>query len=80
MVFAKQDAVKCPVLVIHCCIQITPKFSDLKQQTGASLVKFTRSALVAQGSPVPILGADMAPLCKPCCGRHPTYKGGGHGC
>ena len=28
------------------------------------------------------LGADMAPLGTPCCGRRPTYKveEGGHGC
>ena len=26
------------------------------------------------GSPVQIPGADMSPLVKPCCGRHPTYK------
>ena len=46
------------------------------------MVKFTRSALVAQGSPVRIQGADMVPLGKPCCGRRPTYKveKGGHGC
>ena len=31
-------------------------------------------ASVARGSPVRILGADMVPLDKPPCGRHPTYK------
>ena len=42
----------------------------------------TRSTLVAQGSPVQIPGAAMAPLDKPWCGRHPTYKveEDGHGC
>ena len=35
-----------------------------------------------RGSPVWILGVDMAPLGKPCCGRRPTYKveEDGHGC
>ena len=41
---------------------------------GGSAVKFAHSASVARGSPVWILGADMAPLSKSCCGRHPTYK------
>ena len=48
----------------------------------STTVKWARSALAAQGSPVWILGVDMAPLGKPCCGRHPTYKveEDGHGC
>ena len=37
-------------------------------------VKFTHSTSAAWGSPVWISGEDMAPLIKPCCGRHPTYK------
>ena len=32
------------------------------------------SASAAWGSPVWIPGVDTAPLAKPCCGRHPTYK------
>ena len=46
------------------------------------MVKCTRSASVAWGSSVRIPGADMAPLGKPYCGRHPTYKveEDGHGC
>ena len=38
--------------------------------------------LAAQGPPVQILGADMAPFGKPCCGRRPTHKveEDGHGC
>ena len=49
---------------------------------GGTAVKFTRSASAARGSPVLILGVDMAPLGKPCCGRRPMYKVAedGHGC
>ena len=38
------------------------------------MVEFPRSASAAWGSPVQILGTDMAALGKPCCIRHPTYK------
>ena len=37
-------------------------------------VKCTRSASVAWGLPVWILGVDMALLGKPCCGRCPHIK------
>ena len=51
-------------------------------QPGGAAVKFTCSTSVAQGLAVRIPGADMAPLGKPCCGRHLTYKveEDGHGC
>ena len=49
---------------------------------GGTVIKFARSASAAWGPPVRILGADMAPLGKPCCGGRPTYKveEDGHGC
>ena len=49
---------------------------------GGAAVRFARSASAAWGLPVRITGADMAPLGKPCCGSHPTYKAeeDGHGC
>ena len=55
---------------------------DYWGRPGGAAVKFACSALAAGGSPVPILGADIAPLGKPCCGRRPTYKveEDGHGC
>ena len=45
-------------------------------------VKSARSVLAAQGWPAQIPGVDMAPLGKPCYGRHSTYKveEDGHGC
>ena len=38
------------------------------------MVRFAHSLLVARCSLVRILGVDMAPLGKPCCGRRPMYK------
>ena len=51
-------------------------------QPCGAVVKFIRSSSEAQGSPVWISGADMAPLGKPCSDRHPTYKAeeNGYGC
>ena len=56
--------------------------SPFRNQPSGTALKFTRSASEAQGSLVRILGADMAALGKPCCGRRPTYKveEDGHGC
>ena len=54
----------------------------LRGQPGGTAVKCAHSALAAQGSPVQILGVDMASLGTPCCGRCPTYKveEDGHAC
>ena len=48
------------------------------QPCGAA-VKFVCSTLAAWGLLVQILGVDMAPLGRLCCGRRPTYKVEEHG-
>ena len=47
-----------------------------------TVVKCARSASAAPDSLAWILGADLVPHGKPCCGRCPTYKveEDGHGC
>ena len=47
-----------------------------------TVVKCTHSALAAWTLLIRIPYVDTAPLGKPCCGRHPTYKveEDGHGC
>ena len=56
--------------------------NDTGGQPGGAAVKSPCSALAAQSWLVWIPGADMAPLGKPWCGRHPTYKveDDGHRC
>ena len=46
----------------------------MRGQPDGTAVKFVPSTLAAQGSPIWILGLDLALLIKPCCGRRPTYK------
>ena len=46
----------------------------LRGWPGGTVVKNAHSASAAWGFQVQIPGADMTPLGKPCCGRHPTYK------
>ena len=70
-----------PSLIVHSfqiflATQYSFKKDPWSRPSGAA-VKYAHSALVAQGSPVQIPGAAMAPVIKPCCGRHPTYKSRG---
>ena len=55
--------------------------SHSRDQPSGAAIKFTRSALVAQGLPVWIPDVHMVLPGTPCCGRSPTYKveEGGHG-
>ena len=64
-----------------CNVQNIARFNNRGWPSGTE-VKFTCSASVVRGLSVQILGADMAPLGKPCCGRRLTYKveEDGHGC
>ena len=48
------------------------KSSGSQGWPGGAAVKFACCSLAAWGSPVWISGADMAPIGKPCCGKHPT--------
>ena len=48
--------------------------SQLGGRPDGTVVKFARYASAAQGSLVQILGADVALLVKPYCGRRPMYK------
>ena len=52
--------------------QIRVNRGHWRGRPGGAVVKFARCASAARGLLVRILVADMAPLVKPCCGRHPT--------
>ena len=58
------------------CMYIKPPFKKFngRGQPGGAALKCAGSTLAAWGSPVRMLGVDMALLGRPCCGRHPTYK------
>ena len=62
-----------PGIGTHQQVCLWIKRGYLRGWPGGVAVKFTCSASLAEGSPVQILGADLALLIKPCCGRHPTY-------
>ena len=73
----------CGASFIHCNDSSISNCKSLcRGWPGGGVVKFARSTSAAQGSPVRILGVDMALLGKPFCGGRPTYKveEDGHGC
>ena len=68
------EALPSSVSIVHMTCLEVPQYSGFWGWPSGAVVKCARSASVAQGLPVLILGADMAPLDKQCCGRRPTDK------
>ena len=64
-------------LKINAMLEVKDRAGPVAQRLSAHVL-----LLAARSSPVWILGADMAPLGTPCCGRRPTYKveADEHGC
>ena len=60
--------------VITACEEIIVIKPDGRGWPDGIVVKFIHSTLAAQGSLVWILGVDLAPLIKPCCGGVPHIK------
>ena len=56
------------------CLCISYLKSVMRGRPSGAAVKCAHSALAGQGSPVQIPSVDVAPLCKPYCGRCPTYE------
>ena len=74
-------AVMLAMCIFHMYKTSVKKMSNRGWPSGM-VVKFVCSALAVRGLLVQILGMDLAPLVKPCWGRHPKYKveEDGHGC
>ena len=66
----------CGHILKECVAQLFFKIKSTRVirrgRPGSAMVKSACSALAAQVLLVRIPGADMAPLGKTCCGRHPT--------
>ena len=60
--------------VYPCSLYHNQDIDHFRGRPGGTAVKYALSYSAAWGLPVWILGADMAPLDGPCCGRRPTYK------